>query len=309
MKEMILFPNIGLTFEHVKTGIPFWGFEISFFGILLGVALLLGIGVVLLEVYNTRQNLDEYLNLSIMTVIVALVGARLYYVIFSWENYRKSVFDIVLLRKGGMSFYGALLAGLCMVLIYASIHKTSAGRILDTSCVGIAAGQIVCSFCGFFSREGFGDYTEGLFAMQISLESISYQTVTENMRKHIELIDGERFVQVEPLFLVGFIWSIVVLMSILLYKYRKKFEGELFLIYLLIYSFGNFWLESVRADALMIQGLNWKVDQVVSGIVFLVALISILYMWTQNDKARMRRVREKEARRMSQKKQKKIYSR
>lgn len=304
---MILFPKLGITLEHVGTGISFFGFEIFNFGIIVGISLLLGLGFVLFEANHTRQNIDEYLSLSILVMVAGIFGARLYYVIFSWEYYKDSLMDVLQLRKGGAEFYGALIAGAVMIFVYAFTQKVMAGRILDTCCLGVAAGQVIASWGSFFSREGFGDYTDHLFAMQIPLDSISFTVVTENMRKHIEVIDGVRYVQVEPLFLLGFLWSIVVFAVVFLYKYRKKFEGELFLVYLLVYSFGRFLLEGVRVDALVISGTDWKACQVTAVLVALISAGCILYFWTQNDKARMRRVREREARHFQQRTGRKTY--
>lgn len=303
---MIIFPNLGLEFEHVGTGISIFGFEITFFGIFLGLSLLLGIGLTMAEAYSSGQNLDEYLNLSIITVLAALLGARLYYVIFQFGNYKSAIWNIFLFRKGGLDFYGALIAGAVTILIYGYFQKVSSGKILDTASIGLAAGQILCTWGAYFNRECFGDYTDGLFAMQIPLNSVSYGAVTENMRKHIEMIDGERFIQVRPLFLAAFIWSIVVLVVVILYKYRKKFEGELFLVYLLAYSVGRFMIEGARVDVLTIPGIGWKASRVVAVLMIVIAALMMLYMWTQNDKARMKRVREREVKKFSKKSRGKI---
>lgn len=303
---MIIFPNLGLEFEHVGTGISIFGFEITFFGIFLGLSLLLGIGLTMAEAYSSGQNLDEYLNLSIITVLAALLGARLYYVIFQFGNYKSAIWNIFLFRKGGLDFYGALIAGAVTILIYGYFQKVSSGKILDTASIGLAAGQILCTWGAYFNRECFGDYTDGLFAMQIPLNSVSYGAVTENMRKHIEMIDGERFIQVRPLFLAAFIWSIVVLVVVILYKYRKKFEGELFLVYLLAYSVGRFMIEGARVDVLTIPGIGWKASRVVAVLMIVIVALMMLYMWTQNDKARMKRVREREVKKFSKKSRGKI---
>ena len=119
---MILFPNIGLEFEYVGTGISILGFEITFFGMLLGLSILLGTGLIIWDVYNNGRNMEEYLTLEIWVLGLGLLGARLYYVIFRIEDYPNPFFDFFLLRNGGMSFYGALIAGIMTVLIYANIH-------------------------------------------------------------------------------------------------------------------------------------------------------------------------------------------
>lgn len=304
---MILFPNLGITFKHIGTGVSIFCFEIPAFGILLGLSLLLGLVCTLWEVYNTRQTIDEYLNLSILVIVASVLGARLYHVIFTWEHYRESIWEVLFFRNGGIEFYGALIGGVLVIQLYAMAQKASTGKILDTCCLGLAAGQVLGSWGFFFSRERFGDYTDRLFAMQIPLDSVSFSSVTEDMRSHIEVVDGIRYIQVEPLFLAGFLWSMVVFAIVFLYRYRKKFEGELFLVYLLTYSLGRFLLEGARADALMIRGTDWKICQITAVLMIVLSTGIILYFWTQNDKARMRRVREREARDFQRRTGKKTY--
>lgn len=304
---MILFPNLGLKLEQVGTGISIFGVEITYFGMILGMALLLGIILTLVEVYRTDQSMDEYLNLSILIVPLSLVGARIYYVFFQMDRYKDTLGDMFLLRKGGLDFYGALIVGMLAIFLYANVQNASTGKILDTVSVGIAAGQMLCTTGLYFNRECFGEYTDGLLAMQIPLEAVSYDAVTENMRKHIEMIDGQRFIQVRPLLVAAFIWSVIVFLAVFLYKYRKKYDGELFLVYLMIYSFGRILIEGVRADALLIPGTRWHASCVMSVIMFLLSVFMMLYIWTQNDKARMKRVKEREAKRFLQKSRKKMY--
>ena len=293
---MILFPNIGLEFAHVGTGISIFGFEITFFGILLGLSILLGTGLVIWDVYNNGKDMEEYLTLVIWTLVTGLFGARLYYVAFCMEDYQNNIWDFFLIRNGGMSFYGALIAGIITVIIYANVRKLSEGQILDTACIGVAAAQILASLGLYFNREGFGEYTDGLLAMQIPADSVSVHAVTETMRKHIDVIGGERYIQVEPLFIMEFLWAVAVLALLVLYKYRRHFEGELFLIYVVLYSIGQFWIEGLRVDTLTIPVLGWKAVRVTALVMIILAMVILLYVWTQNDKARMKRVRDRRAR-------------
>ena len=304
---MILFPNLNLKFEHVGTGISVFGFEITFFGMILGFALLLGIMLTLLRAYHTGQSMDEYLDLSILVVPLSFIGARIYYMIFHLDSYQGAIWKTLMFREGGLEFYGALIVGVITILIYANIQKVSSGKLLDTAITGIAAGQILCTAGAYFNRECFGDYTDGLLAMQIPLDSVSYYAVTENMRKHIEVIDGQRFIQVRPLCVAAFLWSIVVMAVVLLYNYRKKYDGELFLVYLQVYSLGRFLMEGARVDALIIPGNGWRVCRITAVVMIVISVLIMLYIWTQNDKARMKRVKDREAKRFSTKSRKKIY--
>ena len=140
--------------------------------------------------------------------------------------------------------------------------------------------------------------------MQIPLDLVSYSAVTEKMRKHIEMVEGQRYIQVSPLFLAAFIWSIVVLTIVILYNYRRKYDGELFLVYLIAYSFGRFLMEGARVDALIIPGIGWRAARVTAVVMIVISVLMMLYIWTQNDKARMKRVKNREAKRISPKSRK-----
>lgn len=293
MTAMIRFPHLGLELAHVKSGFSIFGFEISWFGIFLGLAVLVGTGVIVLEALYTRQSVNTYLNLTVFAVVSALIGGRAYYVLTQWTYYKKHFGEIWNIRSGGMGFYGALLGGLFIIFLYSWLGKEHVGILLDTMAMGLAAGQAVGIWGCFFETEYFGEYTDHFWAMQLPLEQISLGAVTDKMKNHIDTINGERMVQVSPLVCWMFLWCILVLVVLFFHRFRKKFEGEVFLVYTALYSFGSFWLEFLRADALKVNG--WKVTQILAAVVAVISAGMILYIWSQSDRARMRRMREREA--------------
>lgn len=293
MTSIIRFPHMGLELSHVRSGFSVSGFEVSWFGILLGFAVLVGTGVIVLEALYTRQQVNTYLNLTFFVVIFALIGARAYYVLAEWSYYKKHWGEIWNIRSGGMGFYGALFAGILVVFIYAWLSKESAGTLLDTTAMGLAAGQAIGIWGCFGELEYFGEYTDRFFAMQLPLEKVSLSAVTDKMKNHIDTMKGDQVIQVNPLVCWMSLWCLIVLLILFFHRLQKKFEGEVFLTYLALYSFGSFWLEFLRADALRVNG--WKVTQILAAVVTILSVGMILYIWSQSDKARMRRMREREA--------------
>lgn len=295
---MIRFPHLGLELAHVQSGFSAFGFEISWFGISLGLAVLVGTGIIVLEALYTRQEVNTYLNLTVFAVIAALIGGRVYYVLPQWSYYYKKHLSAVWnIRSGGMGFYGALLAGIIVIFLYSWLSKEHAGTLLDTIAMGLTAGQAVGIWGCFFEMEYFGEYTDHFYAMQLPLEQLSLGAVTDKMKNHINTINGERMVQVSPLVFWMFLWCVIVFGVVFFHRFRKRFEGEVFLVYMALYSFGSFWMEFLRADALKVNG--WKVTQILAAFVTVLSIGMILYIWSQSDKARMRRMREREAWRSS----------
>lgn len=297
MTEMISFPHLGIELEHVGRSVSVFGFEIAFYGLLIGLGIAAGILITVLEARHTRQNPEDYLDLAIFSVLAAIVGARLYYVVFSWETYRHNLLSIFNIRQGGMAIYGGIIAAVITVFIFACVKKLSAPLMLDTACMGLAAGQMIGRWGNFFNREAFGEYTDGLFAMKLPIDALRMQDITDRMRNHIETVDGVRFVQAHPTFLYESLWCFLLLVVLFFYRSVKKFEGELFLVYLGGYGLGRLWIEGLRTDQLLIPGLKLPASQVMAGLTAVIALALIVYNRTQDDKTRLRRMRVREAKR------------
>ena len=172
MNMNINFPHLGIELEHVGRSISILGFHITYYGILIGLALVAGIFITIYFAVKSRQNIEHYLDLVIGTVLWGVVGARLYYVLFSWDRYQGHFFRIFNLRQGGLAFYGALMAAVLFTVFYAKRKRENSMRLLDTATVGLIAGQIIGRFGNFFNRESFGGYTDGLFAMQLPVDAV-----------------------------------------------------------------------------------------------------------------------------------------
>lgn len=299
MTEAISFPHLGIHLKHVGKAISIFGFDIAYYGIIIGIGILIGIFLAAAEAKRTRQNPEDYLDLAIFAVIFSIIGARIYYVIFAWDMYKDDLLSIFNIRQGGLAIYGGIIAGAITLVIFAKVKNLSWPLLLDTACIGLIAGQMIGRWGNFFNREAFGEYTDSLFAMRLPIDAVRISDITDRMRNHIETVDGVRYIQVHPTFLYESIWCLLVLIVLLLYRSHKKFDGELFLIYLCGYGAGRLWIEGLRTDQLLIPGLKWPVSQVLSGIVVVAAVLLIIYNRGESDRNRMRRMRAKEARRRS----------
>lgn len=278
MHTEISFPNLGIYLKNVGKSIDLFGIEIAYYGIIIGTAILLGFWIAAREAKRTGQNPENYLDMGIIGVIAGIVGARLYYVIFSWDMYKDNLLDIFNLREGGLAIYGGVIAAVISVLVLAKVKHLSAPQIFDTIAMALLNGQMLGRWGNFFNREAFGGYTDSLFAMRLPLDAVRSSDVTEQMRRHIERIDGVSYIQVHPTFLYESLWCMVLLIILFAYRKHKKYEGELFLMYLFGYGLGRFWIEGLRTDQLLLPGVGIAVSQLLAGAIIVGTGAAMLYL-------------------------------
>lgn len=278
MHYNINFPHLGIHLEHVGKSISIFGFQVAYYGIIIGIAILLGFLIATSEAKRTKQNPEDYLDMGIIGVICGIAGARIFYVIFSWDMYKDNLLDIFNLREGGLAIYGGVIAAVITILVCARVKHLSAPQIFDTVAMALLNGQMLGRWGNFFNREAFGDYTNGPFAMQLPLDAVRNGDVTEQMRAHQKLIDGVSYIQVHPTFLYESLWCCALLIILVAYRKHKKYEGEVFLIYLFGYGLGRFWIEGLRTDQLIIPGIGLPISQVLAGVIVLVTGVLLIYL-------------------------------
>lgn len=276
MNMNINFPKLHIYLEHVGKSISIGGFEIAYYGLTLAVAMLAGLLVALHEAKRSGQKQDDYFDLAIIAIICSLIGARIYYVIFAWEKYRDHPLDVFNFRQGGLAIYGGVIAAIITTYLFCKKRKMKFPLVCDTAGLGLVTGQIVGRWGNFFNRECFGGYTDHLLAMQLPVDSVRSAEITESIAAHILTIDGVDYIQVHPTFLYESLWNLALLVFLLWYIRRKKFDGEVFLLYLFGYGVGRFWVESLRTDQLLIPGIHVPVSMVVGAVMAVVSAVWII---------------------------------
>lgn len=290
----IRFPNLGIVLKHVADGFSVGGFEIRFYGIVIALGFVLGYLLIAKEAKRTNQDPELYLDYMLWLVVPAILGARIYYVLFRLEDYVKpgqSVKDTLLgmlnIRGGGLAIYGGVIAGILVLLVFAKKRKVNVLLMLDTCAMGLLVGQILGRWGNFFNREAFGGYTDSLLAMGIPvdwfggknylLSMVNNGIITQDMIDHVVNLDGMEFIQVHPTFLYESLWNVGVLLLIFLYRRHKKFDGELFAMYIWGYGLGRVWIEALRTDSLMLPGVDFKVSQLLAAFCVVSASVYIIY--------------------------------
>lgn len=259
----IAFPNLGIYLKDVPRSFHIFGFEIAFYGLIIGIGMFLGIWMAAQVAKRTNQNPEDYWDFALWAIVFAIIGARLYYVAFSWEEYKDNLLDIFKLRNGGLAIYGGVIAAFITLFIWCRIKKKNPYLIGDTAMPGLVLGQVIGRWGNFMNREVFGDYYNGLFSMQIPIEAVRDKgDITENIRAHMP--DGANYINVHPTFLYESVWNLGLLILLLVYQKHKKFDGEICLLYFGGYGLGRFIIEGIRTDTLLIPGTTLPVSQVLA---------------------------------------------
>lgn len=292
----IRFPNLGIELKNVPSGIDVFGFRIAFYGMVIGLGMLLGWLVAEWTAKRTGQNPELYLDFALVAIVVSVIFTRLGYVLFAIDEFKDNPLEIFNIRSGGLMIYGGIIGAILTAIVFTRIKKYPFWLLADTGCVGLITGQVVGRWGNFFNREAFGKYTNGLFAMQLDLRDVSYDfrmskiALTEKyaekqaalerimeIRNNIAVVDGVEYIQVHPTFLYESLWNLCLLIFLLIYTKRKKFDGEIMLLYLAGYGLGRIWIEGLRTDQLFLWGTSIPISQLISAcmIIFSVTMMII----------------------------------
>lgn len=271
------FVNLGITIQHMQNHIDVFGFRIAFYGIIIGIGMLLGIRLAAGDAKRRGLGEDVIYDYIVYGILAGIAGARLYYVFFQWEAYRSDLLQILNLRAGGLAIYGGVIGGALALLLWCRLKKQHFLVMADSLVLGVVVGQIMGRWGNFFNCEAFGRYTEGLFAMRIRRDIVNPIMIDAELLGHLITENGVEYIQVHPTFLYESCWNLCLLLFLLWYRYRKRFEGELLFLYLGGYGLGRVWIEGLRTDSLLLPGTGIAVSQALAGCCVFAAAVGIIY--------------------------------
>ena len=240
---------------------------IRWYGLLIASAVL--IGVTLSQYLAKRRRIDPELlgDLAIWLVISAIPCARLYYVLFEWQEYARRPADIIAIWQGGIAIHGAIIGGTIATIIFARIKRISFWQLADLVAPSLILGQAIGRWGNFFNSEAFGKPTD-----------LPWKLYIAPRYRPLELINLEYF---HPTFLYESLWNLgvfAILITLFFWGLKQSHRlkpGTLIAVYLIGYSLGRVWIEWLRTDSLMLGPL--KVAQVIS--LAAIALGSIILAW------------------------------
>lgn len=220
-----------------------FGISIRWYGILISSGILIGILIAYNEAKKQGYNPDDIIDLALWCIPAALIGARIYYVAFQWEYYKGDLLRILNTREGGLAIHGGLIAAFLAGYFFTRAKKIPFLKTADIIVPSIALGQAIGRWGNYINGEAHGGPTSLPWGI---------------------LVDG---VKVHPTFLYESIWDIGLFIFLIIYRKNKKFDGEIFLLYSIIYSAGRFWIEGLRTDSLML--MNMRVAQIISLLIII----------------------------------------
>lgn len=272
----IWFPNLGIEIDHLsRTAFTVFGQDIYWYGIFIGLGVILGVLLALHEAKRTGQNPDTYLDFIIYAMIISIIGARLYYVIFSWDFYSQHPEKIFAIREGGLAIYGGIIGGVLTAIVYSRVKKKNFWVMADTMAPSLILGQMLGRWGNFFNKEAFGGFTDNLFAMRYQLSQVRASDVTTDILQNLVTVNGVDYIQVHPTFLYESMWSLCVFIILLILQRKKKFDGQVCATYFFGYALGRVWIEGLRTDQLCIG--NVPVSQALSAVLIVASVVLYIY--------------------------------
>lgn len=246
----ITFPMLGDKFKITAApSFDVFGLTIHWYGVIIAAGFLLAVWY---GVKNARKfgfDFDTIIDLLIWDVPLSIIGARIYYVVFNFDIYRNNLGDIFKIWHGGLGFYGALIATTITIIVFCKHRKIKVGAILDFAAPGLLIGQSVGRWGNFINREAFGVETDVFCRMGLTNP-------------------GAETVYVHPAFLYESVWNALGVLLILLFlkKGKRKYDGQMFAMYLAWYGAARLMVESVRTDSLYLFSTGIRVSQLVGGL-------------------------------------------
>lgn len=240
-----------------RVAFTIFGIDVMWYGILMATGMILGTLIAIKEAERVGITEDDVLNLAIFAIPCGVLGARLYYVIFNWSYYSQEPSQILNFRGGGMAIHGALIGGILAGIVYTKLKKINFFKMADIALIGMPLAQAIGRWGNFINGEAHGGPTSLPWGI---------------------MVDGAK---VHPTFLYESIWDFGLFIFLWMFRKKKKYEGQIAIYYIILYSLGRFFVEGLRTDSLMIGPL--RMAQVISLIGVVGGIIAHIYLSKKNN--------------------------
>ena len=262
------FPGLGLAFDVNPVAFTIGSFEFRWYGILIALGFILAFLYALKICKRYQVNQDHLIDCIIAGLILGIIGARLYYVIFyPGDMYWKDPIKILYINEGGLGIYGGIIGGAITLLVVAKRKKIPAPVLLDVAGMGVIIGQLMGRWGNFMNREAHGAVTDTFLKMGLQDASgvVTYY---------------------HPTFLYESVWNLIGFIGLHFFSKKRKFDGEVFLAYVAWYGLGRVWIEGLRTDSLYLFSTGIRVSQLVAAVSFLAAAGILAWVLVKKKPAR-----------------------
>ena len=259
LTDPIVFPHLGITLDPAPAAFSIGGKAIYWYGIIIAVGFLAAYAYMSRRAPLYGCTSDDALDAVLWAVPIGVICARLYYCIFYWELYVNDPISIVYIWEGGLAIYGGIIGGAITLLVVAKVKKIPPLVMLDVASRGVIIGQLVGRWGNFMNREAHGAVTDSFFKMglQDASGAVTYY---------------------QPTFLYESVWNLIGFIGLHLFVKKRKFDGEVFLLYVAWYGLGRAWIEGLRTDSLYLFSTGIRVSQLVAAVSFVTAAGILAYV-------------------------------
>ncbi len=268
-KNLVAFPGLGIeSFEVNNVAFSIGDFSVYWYGVIITC------GIIFAFIYATFRgkyesvSFDDLVDIGLWTVVLGVIGARLYYVLTSLDSYIPKPFNFIEfiknvfnLRNGGLAIYGGIICGILGIVIVTRKKKMNTLKLMDMAGPGVMIAQALGRWGNFFNGEAFG----GIVAEGHPLRFLRMGLVSHNTISDFETAD---MVYVHPTFLYESLWNVIGFILINIFYKKKKFNGQIACMYLSWYGFGRMFIEGLRTDSLYVG--PFRISQVVGLLCFVV---------------------------------------
>ena len=256
----VQFPGMGINFTVNPVAFSIGNYVVKWYGVIIAVGFLLAFLYTMRSCKKFRMDEDKFIDAVLLGIVGGVVGARLYYVLFDASSqFVHNPISVLYIWEGGLGIYGGIIGGLLCGALVAKLHKISVPAVLDMASLGFLIGQCIGRWGNFINQEAFGGET-----------SLPWGMVSEQTQR---VASGP----VHPCFLYESLWCLLgfVLLHIFSRKLRR-YDGQVFLLYIIWYGVGRFFIEGLRTDSLLTPFLPIRVSQLVAAVSVAAAVVLLV---------------------------------
>ncbi len=278
---LVSFPGLGLEFFISHVAFKIGGFEVYWYGIIIGLGLLLAMVYAFPKMKKLGVDDDKFIDVVLVSIIAGVIGARLYYVIFSNPSQYQTLADVFDFRDGGLGFYGAVIFGFAAAYIMCRIKKVKILPSLDVASIGFLIGQGLGRWGNFFNQECFGTNTDLPWGMTSKTVQSYLISNLSKIEAHGMIVDP--YLPVHPTFLYESLWLLLGFVVLAIYLKNRKFDGEITLMYLAWNGIGRAVIEGLRTDSLYIGSV--RVSQLLAIVGAVLSIAAIVFIRVKQKKS------------------------
>ena len=249
--NLVKFPGLNINLKVPQIAFSVFGIEVYMYAICIVIGIIVAAILCNISKEKFENKFENILDIGIFSLFFGIIGARIYFIIFNLEYYLNNIKEVFNFRDGGLAIYGGLITGILTTIIICKIKKIDILNVLDYVIPFVALAQAIGRWGNFFNVEAYG-YETDIF-----------------LRMGIFTSDG--YIEVHPTFLYESICTILIFFILRKLQKNRKFKGEIFLLYCILYSGIRFFIEGLRIDSLMFY--NFRISQILSIIIFLISII------------------------------------